>query len=107
MEARAVRDPAFFGDWIVVGYNTALHASPTAGILSFSFLPSLTHRLASGPGPFGPNFTVSQNQTRSGPALHSNYDPACLWKNATESESGKLVAGRLRSAGTGPDDSCS
>ena len=29
-----------------------------------------------------------------------------VWKNATESESGTLVAGQLHSATTGPDDAC-
>ena len=36
----------------------------------------------------------------------AHYDPGHLWKTAAESESGKLVAGRLRSARTGPDGSC-
>ena len=49
--------------------------------------------------------TVSQNQIGSGLLLH-NTIPDRLWENATESESGKLVAGQLRSAHqftSGPD----
>ena len=43
------------------------------------------------------------NRMRAG---FAHYDPGHLWKTAAESESGKLVAGRLRSARTGPDGSC-
>ena len=43
------------------------------------------------------------SRTRAG---FPQYDPGCLWKNATEFESGKLGADRLRSARTGPDNSC-
>ena len=35
----------------------------------------------------------------------AQFDLGCLWKNATESESWKLVAGQLCSDRTGPDDS--
>ena len=49
--------------------------------------------------------TVSQNQTGSGLVLQQYY-LGCLWKDATESKGGKLVAGRLRSARTEADDSC-
>ena len=58
----------------------------------------LTHRLGSGPDPFGQKpDTVSQelNRIRAG---FAQYYPGRLWKNGTESESGKLVAGRLRPA---------
>ena len=56
----------------------------------------LTHRLASGPDLFGQNLTQPElNQIRPG---FAQYYPGCLWKNGTESESGKLVAGRLCSA---------
>ena len=41
--------------------------------------------------------TVSQNNNRIR-AGFAQHDPGRLWKNATQSESGKLVAGRLRSA---------
>ena len=43
------------------------------------------------------------NRMRAG---FAQYDPVHLWKTAAESESGKLVASRLRSARTGPDGSC-
>ena len=36
----------------------------------------------------------------------AQYDPGHLWKNATESESGKLAVSQLRSARTWPEDSC-
>ena len=56
----------------------------------------LAHRLASVPDPFGQNLTQpEQNRIRAG---FAQYYPGCLWKNGTDSESGKLVAGRLRSA---------
>ena len=44
-----------------------------------------------------------QNQIWAG---ISQYDLGHLWKNATESENGKLVAGQLHSARTGPGDYC-
>ena len=44
-----------------------------------------------------------QNQIWAG---ISQYDLGHLWKNATESENGKLVAGQLHSARTVPGDSC-
>ena len=36
----------------------------------------------------------------------AHYDARSLWKNATESESRKLVVGQLHSVIPGPDDSC-
>ena len=36
----------------------------------------------------------------------AQYDPGFLWKNTTESESGKLVRGQYCSARIRPDDSC-
>ena len=67
---------------------------------------------------FGQNLTISQNQIGPRLVFHnmiqagsvhpkpdsqpepdwiqagfSQYDPGCLWKNASECESGKLVAG--------------
>ena len=55
-------------------------------------------------GSIGPKpDTISQNQIRSGLVVHNMV---YLWKNATKSESGKLVAGQLHSARTGPNDSC-
>ena len=39
-------------------------------------------------------------------ASFAQYGPCGLWKNATGSESGELGAGRLRSARTRSDDSC-
>ena len=56
----------------------------------------LAHWLASRPDPFGQNLTQPElNWIRAGFA--QDY-LGCLWKNETESESGKLVAGRLRPA---------
>ena len=49
----------------------------------------LAHWLASRLDPFGQNLTLSG---------FAQYDLGHLWKNATESESGKLIAGRLRPA---------
>ena len=49
----------------------------------------LVHRLSSGPDPFGQKLTQSA-RTKS--------DPGRLWRNGTESKSGKLVAGRLHPA---------
>ena len=46
--------------------------------------------------------TVSQNQIGLGLVLHNMVRAVC----ATKSKSGKLVAGQLRSARTGPNDSC-
>ena len=56
-------------------------------------------QLASGPDPFGQNLTKNRIQ-----AGFAQLDPGHLWKNTTESESGKLVVGWLRFATTGPDD---
>ena len=72
------------------------------------------HWLASGPDPFGllPDRIRLAKTWHSQPELHriragfAQYYPGRLWKKGTESESGKLVAGRLRPARTGPDDSC-
>ena len=52
----------------------------------------VAHRLASGPDPFD---QPELNRIRAG---FTQYYPGRLWKNGTESESGKLVAGRLRPA---------
>ena len=65
----------------------------------------LAHQLASGPGPFGPNLTQSA-RTKSDPGWFWTICQGHLWKNAVESDNGKLVAGQLHSAGTGPSDSC-
>ena len=55
----------------------------------------LAHWLASGPDPFGHNLTQSA-RTRSDLGWFCTiYYPRRLWKNRTESESGKLVASRL------------
>ena len=59
---------------------------PAAGRMIFA------HWLASGPDPFG------QNLTQSARTDFAQFDPARLWKNASESENAKLVAGWLRSA---------
>ena len=56
-------------------------------------------QLASGPDPFGQNLT--KNRIQPG---FAHLDPGHLWKNTTESESGKLVVGWLCFATTGPDD---
>ena len=55
----------------------------------------LAHRLAYGPEPFGPNLTQSARTKSDLGQFFAQYDQQ---KNANESESGKLVAGRLRSA---------
>ena len=57
------------------------------------------------------SYTTAQNltqsaRTKSGLVLHNNYDVGLLWKNVTESGSGKLVAGQLPSRRTGLNDSC-
>ena len=49
--------------------------------------------------------TVSQNWIGAR-LCFAQYDLGCLWKNATESESRKLVVGQLCSAITESDDSC-
>ena len=52
----------------------------------------LVHWFASGPDPFGPNLTQSA-RTKSDPGwFFPQYYPERLWKNGTESQSGKLVA---------------
>ena len=58
----------------------------------------LAHWLASGPDPFGQNLTQSVRTKNRIPAGFAQYYPGRVWKNETESESGKLVAGRLRPA---------
>ena len=58
----------------------------------------VAHRLASGPDPFGQNLTQSVRTKNRIPAGFAQYYPGRVWKNETESESGKLVAGRLRPA---------
>ena len=50
------------------------------------------HWLSSRLDLFGQNLTVCQNQIGSRLVLHNTI--GCLWKNATESESGKLAAGQ-------------
>ena len=50
-----------------------------------------------------PDSQPEPNQIRSGVA---QYDLGRLWKNATESESGKLVVRRMHSARSRPNDSC-
>ena len=62
------------------------------------------HWLASRPDLFSQN--PKQPEPNRIRASFAQHDPGHLWKNATESESGKVVAGQLRSAGTGPNDSC-
>ena len=57
----------------------------------------LAHWLASGPDPFGQNLTQSA-RTQSDPGGFARYYPGRLRKYGTESESGKLEAGRLRPA---------
>ena len=57
----------------------------------------LSHWLASGPDPFGQILTQSAELNRIRAGFAQCY-PGRLWKNGTESESGKLVAGRLRPA---------
>jgi len=46
---------------------------------------------------FRQNLTQSTG-TKSDQAGFAQYDQGCLWKNASESKSGKLVAGWLPSA---------
>lgn len=48
----------------------------------------------------------TQPGLKAGKLHFAPYDLSCLRKNAAESETGKLVACRLRSASTRPDDSC-
>ena len=48
----------------------------------------------------------SQTEPNRIQAGFAQYYPGCLWKNRTKSESGKLVAGRLSSTRTRPDDFC-
>ena len=56
----------------------------------------LAHWLASRLDPFGQNLTQSElNQIQAG---FTQYCLGRLWKNCTESKSGKLVAGRLHLA---------
>ena len=66
---------------------------------------NLVYWLASGPDPFGQTLTQSArtNRIRAG---FAQYDSGRLWKKTTESDSGKLIAGQLRSAKTGPVDYC-
>ena len=53
----------------------------------------LAHRLASGPDPFGQNLAQSA-RTNPDQGWFAQYDPDRPWRNGTESESGKLVAGQ-------------
>ena len=55
------------------------------------------HWLASGPDPFDQNLTQSA-RTKSDPGCFCTILSGTSWKNGTESESGKLVAGRLSPA---------
>ena len=48
----------------------------------------------------------SQSEPNQIQAGFAQYDLGNLWKTATESERGKLVAGQLCFARIGPDDSC-
>ena len=57
----------------------------------------LAHKLASGTDPVGQN--LSQPEPNPIRDDFAQYDPGRLWKNATESESGKVEEGRLRSVG--------
>ena len=50
-----------------------------------------------------PDSQPEQNRVCAG---FAQYYSSRVWKNATESESGKLVAGRLHSARNGSVDSC-
>ena len=52
----------------------------------------LAHRLASGPDPFGQNLAQSAG-TKPDQDWFAQCDPDRLWRDGTESESGKLVAG--------------
>ena len=54
----------------------------------------LAHCLAPRPDPLGQNLTHSA-RTKSVWAGFARHDPGYLWKNATESESGKLVVSWL------------
>ena len=116
--------PVNVPDLICIRSRTAQKHWPEVGRMF------LAHRLASGPDPFDQNLTQSARtqldlgwfySVWSGLVLLSmiwagftQYDlgwfysvwsgPSVLWKNATESESAKLVAGRLHSARN--DDSC-
>ena len=59
---------------------------------------TLAHWLASGPDPFGQNLTQSRPELNGIRAGFAQYYLGRLWKNGTESESGKLVVGQLRPA---------
>ena len=52
-----------------------------------------------------PDSQPELNRIRAGIAQYCHC-PGGLWKNGTEAENGKLVAGQLRPARNGPDDSC-
>ena len=65
---------------------------PEVGRMNF------VHWLASGPDPFGQNLTQSARTKSDLGWFCTIYYPRRLWKNGTESESWKLVAGRLRIA---------
>ena len=58
----------------------------------------LAHRLAFRPDPFGQNLTRNQPELNHIWAGFAQYFLGRLWKNGTESQSGKLVAGRLHPA---------
>ena len=86
------RVPVNMLDLIYIWSGLAQKCWLVVGLMIFA------HWLASGPDPF------DRNHIGSSLVLHS--DPGCLWKNATESESGSLVMGWLYSARSGLDDSC-
>ena len=67
--------------------------------LHASLYPDQIHMAKTWHSQPGPNWTQ---------AAFAQYVPGHLWKNASESESGKLVAlaGQLHSARTRPDDCC-
>ena len=56
------------------------------------------HWLASGPDPFGQNLTQSASTKPDPGWFYTVWYPGRLWVNGTESESRKLVAGRMRHA---------
>ena len=63
----------------------------------------VAHQFASSPDPFGPKPDGQPDPDRI-QAGFAQYDLGQQWENATESETGKLVAGQLYSR---LDDSCS
>ena len=84
-------------DLIRIQQRLAWKRWPEAGLMI------LAHQLASGWIRLAKTWHGTTNWIQAGFAC---YDQGCLWKNATEPESGKLVAGQSHSAGTRPDESC-